>query len=154
MNRPIGMTLIAAMFWCYAVYFLWSGITMLISFGIKPPWGPSPLLVTYTISAIAIGLLLIAVAVYFVRIGQRIFGMDLSVRLPASRSLFGVLLFCGLGVLETYTATARSELELGFDYSLLPIAGFAIAGLCYLLVYGKKHFNQIEIGQPEHQPLT
>ena len=44
--------------------------------------------------------------------------------------------------------------ELGFDYSLLPIAGFAIAGLCYLLVYGKKHFNQIEIGQPEHQPLT
>lgn len=156
MNRPIGISLVAVLFWCYAIYFLQSGIVILIHFGIKPLLSSEPInfQIFFIVSEIAIGLLSIAVTVYFGRIGLRLFRVDESVRIPAIRSLFGVLLFCSLGVLIFYNATARRELEIGFDYSLLPIAGLAIAGLSYLLISGKKHFNQIEIGQPEHQPLA
>lgn len=53
-----------------------------------------------------------------------------------------------------YNATVRRELEIGFDYSLLPIAGLAIAGLSYLLISGKKHFDQGESEQAMPQPST
>ena len=154
MNRPIGISLLAVLFWGYAVYFLWSGIAQVIYLGIIPLLSaePSTLPAIFSISQIAIGLLLIAVTIYFVRIGMRLFRVDGSVRKPAVKSLSYILLFCGLAVLVSLTASG--EVEIGFDYSLLPIAGFAIAGLSYMQLAGNKHFDQGESEQAIPQPLT
>jgi len=155
MNRPIGITLLAVLFGGYALYFIGSGVWQVIIFGIRPLLSsePSTTQAIFIISQTAIGLLLIAVAVYFGRLGLRILRLDGSVRKPTVKSLTYVLLFCILAVLVSLTAnTAIGDVEIGIDYALIPIAGCAIARLSYMQLSGKKHFNQSAREQTIPQP--